>query len=64
MDEFNKILDSLYEKDYILVDIGDVWSETTGEGREMAFFIGRYLLGRRRSAARCLPLSIAQIQGK
>lgn len=31
VDEFNKILDSLYEKDYILVDIGDVWSETTGE---------------------------------
>ena len=31
VNEFNKILDSLYEKDYILVDIGDVWSETTGE---------------------------------
>ncbi len=33
--EYNKILQSLYEKDYILVDIGDVWREETGEdGRQ------------------------------
>ena len=31
VDEFNKILDSVYEKGYILVDIGDVWSETADE---------------------------------
>ena len=31
VDEFNRILDNVYEKGYILVDIGDVWSETTGE---------------------------------
>ena len=30
VDEFNKILDNVYEKGYVLVDIGDVWSETTG----------------------------------
>lgn len=29
--EFNKILDSLYEKGYILVDINTVWSEHTDE---------------------------------
>ena len=31
VDEFNRILDNVYEKGYILVDIGDVWSETTGD---------------------------------
>ena len=31
VDEYNKILQSLYEKGYVLVDIGDVWSETEGE---------------------------------
>ncbi len=31
VDEFNKILDNVYEKGYVLVDIADVWSETTGE---------------------------------
>lgn len=31
VDEYNKILDSLYEKGYILVDMNDVWSETTDE---------------------------------
>ena len=31
VDEFNKILDNVYEKGYVLVDIGDVWSETTNE---------------------------------
>ena len=30
-DEFTKILNSVYEKGYILVDIADVWSEITGE---------------------------------
>lgn len=30
-DEFKKILQSVYDKGYVLVDIGDVWSETTGE---------------------------------
>ena len=29
--EYGKILQSVYEKGYVLVDIGDVWSETTGE---------------------------------
>jgi len=29
--EFNRILESLYARDYILVDIGDVWSETVDE---------------------------------
>ena len=29
--EYDKILQSVYEKGYVLVDIGDVWSETTGE---------------------------------
>jgi len=29
--EFNKILTSIYERGYILVDIGDVWSESTDE---------------------------------
>ncbi len=31
VDEYNKILQSVYDNDYVLVDIGDVWSETTGE---------------------------------
>ena len=31
VDEFNKILESVYERGYVLVDIADVWSETTGE---------------------------------
>ena len=30
-DEFNKILNSVYERGYVLVDIADVWSETTNE---------------------------------
>lgn len=30
-DEYNKILQSVYDKGYILVDINDVWRETTGE---------------------------------
>jgi len=30
-DEFNKILNSVYERGYVLVDIADVWSETTDE---------------------------------
>lgn len=30
-DEFNKILDSCYANGFVLVDIGDVWSETTGD---------------------------------
>ena len=29
--EFNKILQNVYEKGYILVDINDVWSEVTGD---------------------------------
>ena len=29
--EYNKILQSVYEKGYVLVDIADVWSETTGD---------------------------------
>ena len=32
--EYNKILDSLYEKGYILVDIMDCWSEGTNENGE------------------------------
>ena len=32
--EFNKILDSLYEKGYILVDINSVWSEYTDDSGE------------------------------
>ena len=31
VDEYNKILQSVYDNGYILVDINDVWSETTGE---------------------------------
>ncbi len=31
VDEFNKILNSVYERGYVLVDIADVWSETTDE---------------------------------
>lgn len=31
VDEYNKILQSVYDKGYVLVDINDVWSETTGE---------------------------------
>ena len=31
VDEYNKILQSVYEKGYVLVDIADVWSETAGE---------------------------------
>jgi hypothetical protein len=31
VDEYDKILQSVYDNDYVLVDIGDVWSETTGE---------------------------------
>ena len=31
VDEYNKILRSVYEKGYVLVDIGDVWSEASGE---------------------------------
>ena len=33
-DEFNRILDSLYKKGYILVDINSVWSEHTDENGE------------------------------
>ncbi len=29
--EYNKILQSVYDNGYVLVDIADVWSETTGE---------------------------------
>ncbi len=31
VDEFNKILQSVYDRGYVLVDIADVWSETTDE---------------------------------
>ena len=31
VDEYNKILQSCYDKGYVLVDIADVWSETAGE---------------------------------
>ena len=31
VDEYDKILQSVYEKGYVLVDIGDVWSEIAGE---------------------------------
>ena len=31
VDEYDKILQSVYDKGYVLVDIGDVWSATTGE---------------------------------
>lgn len=31
VDEYNKILQSVYDNNYVLVDITDVWSETTGE---------------------------------
>lgn len=31
VDEYNKILQSVYDKGYILVNMGDVWSEVTGE---------------------------------
>lgn len=34
VDEFNKILQSVYDRGYVLVDIADVWSETTGEDGE------------------------------
>ena len=30
VNEYNKILQSVYDNGYILVDIGDVWSEVTG----------------------------------
>ncbi len=31
VNEYNKILQNVYDKGYVLVDIGDVWSETAGE---------------------------------
>ncbi len=31
VDEYDGILQSVYDKGYVLVDIADVWSETTGE---------------------------------
>lgn len=31
VDEYNRILQSVYDKGYVLVDIGDVWSEVSGE---------------------------------
>ena len=31
VDEFNKIIQSVYDKGYILVNMGDVWSEVTDE---------------------------------
>ncbi len=31
VDEFNKILQSVYDRGYVLVDIADVWSEATDE---------------------------------
>ena len=34
VDEFNKILQSVYEKGYILVNMCDVWSEYTNENGE------------------------------
>ena len=34
VDEFNKILQSVYDRGYVLVDIADVWSEATGEDGE------------------------------
>lgn len=33
--EFDRILQSLYDRGYILVDINDVWSETTNENGEV-----------------------------
>ena len=38
VDEYNKILQSVYDKGYVLVDIGDVWSETTGEDGQLRWF--------------------------
>ncbi len=35
VDEFNKILDSLYERGYILVNMADVWGEYTNENGEV-----------------------------
>lgn len=35
VDEFNKILQNLYEKNYILVNMGDVWSEQENEDGEL-----------------------------
>ena len=29
VDEYDKILQSVYDQGYVLVDIGDVWSEST-----------------------------------
>ena len=34
VDEYNKILQSLYERDYILVNLSDVWVEQTNENGE------------------------------
>ena len=34
VDEYKAILESLYARDFILVDIGDVWSESTNETGE------------------------------
>ena len=35
VDEYNKILQNLYEKDYVLVSMNDVWSEVQQENGEM-----------------------------
>ena len=36
-DEYKKILQSVYDKGYILVNMGDVWSEVTGEDASPAW---------------------------
>ena len=38
VDEYNKILQSVYDKGYVLVDIGDVWSETTARTVSLRWF--------------------------
>jgi hypothetical protein len=34
LEEYNKILQNLYDKDFVIVDMNDVWSEVTGDDGE------------------------------
>ena len=46
VDEYNKILQNLYEKDYILVNMCDVWSEQTDESGQTRMVRNTLMLGR------------------
>ena len=54
VDEYNKILQSVYEKGYVLVDINSVWSEETGEDGQTRMVRNTLRSEERRVGKECL----------